>query len=152
VVDRFGRQVLTGEGVLDRAALGAIVFADPQARRELEAIIHPAVRARAAAIEAAADPGDVIVHVIPLLVETGQQEDFDVLVVVDLPPESQLERLRRRNGLDADAARARIAAQATRAARLAVADVVLDNSTTPEDLIDQVDSLWSDLRARATAG
>jgi dephospho-CoA kinase len=152
VADRFGRQVLTGEGVLDRAALGAIVFADPQARRELEAIIHPAVRARAAAIEAAADPGDVIVHVIPLLVETGQQEDFDVLVVVDLPPESQLERLRRRNGLDADAARARIAAQATRAARLAVADVVLDNSTSPEDLIDQVDSLWSDLRARATAG
>jgi dephospho-CoA kinase len=69
-----------------------------------------------------------------------------------VPPESQLERLRRRNGLDADAARARIAAQATRAARLAVADVVLDNSTTPEDLIDQVDSLWSDLRARATAG
>jgi dephospho-CoA kinase len=152
VVDRFGRQVLTGEGVLDRAALGAIVFADPQARRELEAIIHPAVRARAAAIEAAADPDDVIVHVIPLLVETGQQDDFDVLVVVDVPPESQLERLRRRNGLDADAARARIAAQATRAARLAVADVVLDNSTSPEDLIDQVDSLWSDLRARATAG
>ncbi len=152
VVDRFGRQMLTGDGVLDRPALGTVVFADPQARRDLEAIVHPAVRARAAAIEASAEPDAVVVHVIPLLVETGQQDDFDVLVVVDVPPERQLERLLRRNGLETDAARARIAAQATRSERLEVADIVLDNSTTPEDLIDQVDRLWSDLRARATTG
>lgn len=152
VVERFGAEVLTGDGVLDRAALGTVVFADPTARRDLEAIIHPAVRARAAAIEAAADPDAVVVHVIPLLVETGQQADFDLLVVVDVAPEVQRERLQRRNGLDTDAAEARIAAQASRADRLSVADVVLDNSATPADLIDQVDSLWPDLRARATAG
>ena len=152
VVERFGAEVLTGDGVLDRAALGTVVFADPTARRDLEAIIHPAVRARAAAIEAAADPDAVVVHVIPLLVETGQQADFDLLVVVDVAPEVQRERLQRRNGLDTDAAEARIAAQASRADRLSVADVVLDNRATPADLIDQVDSLWPDLRARATAG
>ena len=152
VVERFGAEVLTGDGVLDRAALGTVVVADPTARRDLEAIIHPAVRARAAAIEAAADPDAVVVHVIPLLVETGQQADFDLLVVVDVAPEVQRERLQRRNGLDTDAAEARIAAQASRADRLSVADVVLDNSATPADLIDQVDSLWPDLRARATAG
>lgn len=152
VVDRFGPEVLTADGTLDRAALGAVVFADPQARRQLEAIVHPAVRARAAAIEAAADRGAVVVHVIPLLVETGQQDDFDVVVVVDVAPETQQARLQQRSGLDAGAAGARIAAQATRRDRLAAADVVLDNSGDPADLIDQVDRLWSDLRARATVG
>ena len=94
----------------------------------------------------------MVVHVIPLLVETGQQDDYDVLVVVDVEPERQLERLRQRNGLDAEAANARIAAQATRAARLAVADIVLDNDADMDELLDQVDRLWRDLRARATAG
>ncbi len=89
---------------------------------------------------------------IPLLVETGQEDDYDVMVVVDVQPERQLERLRQRNGLDADAATARIAAQATRAARLAVADVVLTNDADTDDLLEQVDRLWRDLRARATAG
>ena len=152
VAERFGTEVLTGDGRLNREALGRLVFADPEARRELEAIVHPAVRARAAEIEATADSDAVVVHVIPLLVETGQQDDYDVLVVVDVEPERQLERLRQRNGLDAEAANARIAAQSTRAARLAVADIVLDNDTGPDDLLDQVDSLWRDLRARATAG
>jgi len=152
VVERFGADVLTDDGRLNREALGRVVFADPGARRDLEAIIHPAVRARAAEIEAAAASDSVVVHVIPLLVETGQQDDYDVLVVVDVEPERQLERLRRRNGLDAQAANARIAAQATRAARLAVADVVLTNDADPVDLLDQVDRLWRDLRSRATAG
>ena len=152
VVERFGSDVLTDDGRLDREALGRLVFADPDARRDLEAIIHPAVRARAAALEAEADRDAVVVHVIPLLVETGQQDDYDVLVVVDVEPERQLERLLRRNGLDADAANARIAAQATRAARLEVADVVLDNNAAADDLIEQVDRLWRDLRTRATTG
>jgi dephospho-CoA kinase len=152
VVERFGADVLTDDGRLDREALGRLVFADPAARRDLEAIIHPAVRARAAALEAAASADSVVVHVIPLLVETGQQDDYDVLVVVDVDPDRQLERLRLRNGLDADAANARIAAQATRAARLAVADIVLDNDSDPAGLLDQVDRLWRDLRARATLG
>jgi dephospho-CoA kinase len=152
VVERFGTDVLTDAGRLNREALGRLVFADPGARRDLEAIVHPAVRARAAALEAAASADSVVVHVIPLLVETGQQDDYDVLVVVDVDPDRQLERLRLRNGLDADAANARIAAQATRAARLAVADIVLDNDSDPAGLLDQVDRLWRDLRARATLG
>jgi dephospho-CoA kinase len=152
VVERFGTDVLTDDGRLNREALGRLVFADPGARRDLEAIVHPAVRARAAALEAAASADSVVVHVIPLLVETGQQDDYDVVVVVDVDPDRQLERLRLRNGLDADAANARIAAQATRAARLAVADIVLDNDSDPAGLLDQVDRLWRDLRARATLG
>jgi dephospho-CoA kinase len=152
VVERFGAGVLTDDGRLNREALGRVVFTDPEARRDLEAIVHPAVRARAAALESAAPTDSVVVHVIPLLVETGQQDDYDVMVVVDVQPERQLERLRQRNGLDADAARARIAAQATRAARLAVADVVLTNDADTDDLLEQVDRLWRDLHARATAG
>lgn len=152
VVDRFGRQVLTEDGRLDREALGRIVFADEAARRDLEAIIHPAVRARARALEAAADPAAVVVHVIPLLVETGQHDDFDVLVVVDVDPERQLERLQERNGLDRAAATSRLAAQASREARLGVADVVVDNNATRQDLSRQVDRLWADLRVRATGG
>jgi dephospho-CoA kinase len=152
VVRRFGTAVLTADGRLDRPALGRIVFADEAARRDLEAIVHPAVRARAAAIEAAADVDAVVVHVIPLLVETGQHDDFDVLVVVDVDPELQLTRLRERNGFDESAARARVAAQADRDQRVRVADVVLDNSASQAALADQVDLLWADLRDRATNG
>jgi dephospho-CoA kinase len=152
VVERFGTDVLADDGRLNREALGRLVFADPGARRDLEAIVHPAVRARAATIEAAAAADSVVVHVIPLLVETGQQDDYDVLVVVDVEPDRQLERLRQRNGLDTETANARISAQATRAARLAVADIVLDNDADLAGLLDQVDRLWRDLRARATPG
>ena len=152
VVDRFGQQVLTPDGRLDREALGRIVFADPLARRDLERVIHPEVRRRAATMEAEADADAVVVHVIPLLVETGQHDDFDVLVVVDLDPELQLERLQQRTGLDGASARARVAAQASREARLAVADVVVDNGATKDDLRRQIDGLWADLHSRATAG
>lgn len=146
VVARFGPEVLQGDR-LDRAALGRLVFADAEARHDLERIIHPRVRARAAEIEASADAGAVVVHVIPLLVETGQAHDFDVCVVVDLDPATQLRRLRERNGLSADEARARIEAQASRAERLAVADRVLDNEGSPEELRRQVADLWSELAA-----
>lgn len=152
IVARFGPGVLTEDGRLDRAALGQIVFADAQDRRDLEAIIHPAVRARAADIEAVAPADAVVVQVIPLLVETGQHDDFDVLVVVDAEPDHQLARLRQRNGLDPEAAQARIAAQAARHERLAVADVVLDNTADHDELRRQIDRLWADLRARATLG
>jgi dephospho-CoA kinase len=134
---------------LDRAALGAIVFGDPVARRDLERIIHPAVRARAAEIESGAGPDAVVVHVIPLLVETGQADDFDLVVVVDVDHDTQLERLRTRNSLTAEQAEARLAAQATREQRLAVADEVLDNSGTVAELERQVDTLWGRLPATA---
>lgn len=146
VLERFGSGVLGPDGALDRAALGAIVFADPQARRELEAIVHPAVRARAAELTAAAPAGAIVVQVIPLLVETGQQRAFDRVVVVDIDPELQVERLVRRNGLTRAEGLARIAAQATREQRLAAADEVVDNNGTPEQLTAAVDALWARLR------
>jgi dephospho-CoA kinase len=141
VVARFGEDVLQS-GRLDRARLGRMVFADPDARRDLERIVHPAVRARAAELERAAPPDAVVVHVIPLLVETGQQDRFDVVVVVDLDPETQLARLVARDGFDAADAQARLAAQATREERRAVADVVIDNSGNVTDLKAQIGPLW----------
>ena len=145
VVEEFGPQVLAQDGSLDRAAMGALVFADPDARRRLEAIVHPLVRARAAEMEQAAAPGAVVVHVIPLLVETGQAGTFDVLVVVDVPTDIQVRRLLGSRGMTADDARARIAAQASREQRLAAADHVLDNSGPTAELDAQVDGLWRSL-------
>lgn len=144
VRQRFGEGVVV-EGRLDRAALGRIVFDDADARRDLEAIVHPAVRARARAVEAAAPADAVLVHVIPLLVETGQAGDFDVVVVVDVDPAVQRERLVARNGLSLDEADARIRSQATRAERLAAAAVVLDNSGDHAMLDRQVARLWAEL-------
>lgn len=148
VVQRFGTGVLARDGSLDRPALGRAVFADPRLRRDLEAIIHPAVRARAAALTAAAPDGAVVVQVIPLLVETGQQDAFDLVVVVDVPPQVQVARVRDRDGLGAAEARARLAAQASREARLAAADVVISNDGSLADLEEQVERLWREHLAR----
>lgn len=148
IVERFGRQVLT-DGQLDRSRLGEIVFADPLARRDLERIVHPAVRARAVELERAADGAAVVVHVIPLLVETGQQQNFDFVVTVDVDQEAQIQRLRARNGFSRAEAEARIAAQATREDRRAAADVVLDNTGTLARLSDQIAALWAVLTSAA---
>jgi dephospho-CoA kinase len=134
VVAEFGPQILAPDGTLDRSRLGELVFADPALRAALEAIVHPLVRRRAAELEAAAPPDAVVVHDIPLLAETGQAGSFDAVLVVDLPAEVQVARLVRDRGWSAEEAAARIAAQATRADRLAVATYVLDNTGTPEDL------------------
>ena len=143
VVDAFGPGVLTADDSLDRPALAGIVFADPAARRTLDAIVHPLVRNRAAELEAVAPSGAVVVHDVPLLVETGQASSYDLVLVVQADPETRVARLVQR-GLTADDARARIAAQATDEQRRAVADVVLDNSGTPEQLAAQVDRFWAD--------
>jgi dephospho-CoA kinase len=143
VVAAFGDGVLTPEGALDRPALAAVVFADPDARRRLDGIVHPLVRARAAELAAAAPPGAVVVHDVPLLVETGQAGTYDLVLVVEAPLETRVARLVQR-GLPEPDARARIAAQATDEERRAVADVVLDNSGTPEELAAQVDRLWAE--------
>ncbi|WP_114559826.1 dephospho-CoA kinase [Desertihabitans aurantiacus] len=143
VVRRFGAGVLTADGALDRPALGRLVFGDERARRDLETIIHPRVRALAAERERAAPEGAVVVHVIPLLVETGQQDRFDTVVVVDVDPATQLRRLRGRDGSDEAAARARIAAQASREERLAAADVVWRNDGDRDALRQQVEAWWS---------
>ena len=150
VIERFGDSVLRADGSLDRAALGAVVFEDPAARRDLEAIIHPAIRARAAALTAAAPPGAVVVQVIPLLVETGQEGNFDLVVVVDVEPAVQLARLRQRDGLSEPEAQARIRAQAGRDARLAAADVVLPNNGSPVEFAAAVDRFWAGLESSRT--
>ena len=144
VVERFGPEVLDGDR-LDRTRLGTLVFADAAARRDLERIIHPAVRARAAELERAAPPDAVVVHVIPLLVETGQQDDFDRVVVVDADPDTQLARLRSRDGMSEEAARARLAAQASGEERRMAADIVLSNQGSVSGLHAQIGRLWAEL-------
>ncbi|MCA4131551.1 dephospho-CoA kinase [Arthrobacter sp. M4] len=143
VVREFGHGVLTAEGTLDRPALGRIVFAEPEQREVLNGIIHPLVRARAAAILSEAAPGDIVVQDIPLLVETGQGDAFHLVVVVDAPDELRLDRMVRLRGMEPQDAMARMAAQASRDQRLAAADVVLDNSGSVESLLALVDSLWT---------
>jgi dephospho-CoA kinase len=144
IIDRFGVQVVS-DGRLDRARLAQIVFADPLARSDLERIVHPAVRARAAELERAAGAAAVVVHVIPLLVETGQQEDFDLVVTVDVDHETQIHRLMTRNGYTRAEAESRIAAQASREDRMIAAEVVLDNTESLTRLREQIDALWAEL-------
>lgn len=151
IVAEFGEDLLTPEGELDRARLAALVFHDESSRRALEAIVHPRVRAAGGQLERAAPEDAVVVHDIPLLVETGQQGNFDVVVVVDTPLEEQVRRMVEHRGMDEADARARIAAQATREERLSVADVVIDNTGSLEDLVRRVDEVHDALRARAHA-
>ena len=143
VVEAFGEEVRGADGSLDRPRLASIVFADPAARERLDGIVHPLVRARAAELAAAAPDDAVVVHDVPLLVETGQAGSYDVVLVVEADVETRVRRLIQR-GLAEDDARARIAAQAMDAQRRAVADVVLDNSGTPEDLAAQVERFWAE--------
>ncbi|QMU68621.1 dephospho-CoA kinase [Streptacidiphilus sp. P02-A3a] len=149
VAAEFGPEVLRADGSLDRPRLGGIVFADPARLARLNAIVHPLVRDRSAELEAQAGPGDVVVHDVPLLAENGLAELYELVVVVDAADETRVERLVRLRGMEEREARARLAAQATRADRLAVADVVLDNEGPLERLEPQVRSLWERLLVRA---
>lgn len=149
VVTRFGEQVLTQAGSLDRQALGDIVFADAAARADLNAIIHPLVRRRRAELIAQAAAGRIVVSVIPLLVETGLVDQFDAVVVVDVPSQTQVARLVRRNDISQEQAQARLDAQASRAERLAAADWVVTNSGSRAELEAQVERLWSQMRSKA---
>ena len=151
----FGPDVLAADGSLDRAKLAGIVFADEAALGRLNAITHPLIHEyiRAAEEAAIAAGGDdvVLVHDVALLAEWGRAKEFDLVIVVDVPTETQLERLTEQRGMTEDQAGARIAAQATREQRLAVADIVIDNSGSREDLHRRVDEVWADLQARARA-
>ncbi|WP_098012889.1 dephospho-CoA kinase [Streptomyces sp. sk226] len=148
VVEEFGPDVLTAEGTLDRPALGALVFADDQRRAALNAIVHPLVGARAAELERAAPEDAVVVHDVPLLTENGLAPFYDLVVVVDASAETQLDRLVSLRGMTESDARARMAAQATREERRAVADLVVDNDGTHEALVEQVDAVWDELVRR----
>ena len=152
VVDAFGPSVLAADGSLDRARVGAIVFGDPGRRAALEAIVHPLVRARAQQTELAAPPGVLVVHDIPLLVETGQASDYDAVLVVDVPEQTQVERATRDRGWSEEEARARISAQASRQDRLAAATHVIDNAGTLEDLRRRVTEVFEQLTGPSPVG
>jgi dephospho-CoA kinase len=147
VVTEFGEGVLDADGALDRPKLGAIVFADPAKLAALNAIVHPLVGRRSAELEAAAGPDAVVVHDVPLLAENGLAPFYDVVVVVDAADETRLRRLVELRGMREEDARARMAAQATREARLAVADLVIDNDGPLERLAPQVAEVWEKLVA-----
>ena len=149
VVERFGADVLAPGGDLDREALASIVFADPAARRDLEAIVHPEVRRMfAEGTEEHRDSNRVVVFSAPLLVETGMHTAFEVLLVVSTTVITQVQRLMRDRGMSEDAVRARIAAQAPLEDKAAVADVLIDNEGSIEELEAQVERAWADLVAR----
>lgn len=144
VVEAFGTDILDAGGRLDRARLGSVVFGDPSRLAVLNGIIHPLVREAAVRIIAAAPYGVVVVQDIPLLVETGQGSSFHLVLVVDAPDDVRIARMLEHRGMTREEAASRMAAQATRADRLAAADVVLENSGSLADLIGQVDRLWAE--------
>ncbi|MBT2533801.1 dephospho-CoA kinase [Arthrobacter sp. ISL-48] len=144
VVEAFGSDMLDGNGRLDRAKLGSVVFGDPSRLAVLNGIIHPLVREAAAGIIASSAEGAIVVQDIPLLVETGQGSNFHLVLVVDAPDNLRIKRMLESRGMSADEARSRMAAQASREARLAAADAVLENSGTLDQLVKQVDLLWTE--------
>jgi len=152
IADAFGPVVLQADGSLDRPKLAGIVFTDDNARATLNAITHPLIhqylREAEESAVAASGPDLVLVHDIPLLAEGQRASGFDLIVVVDVPPEVQVARLAGR-GMPEDQARARMAAQATREQRLAIADLVIDNSGSLADLDRRVGEVWAELRRLA---
>ncbi|MDQ0602627.1 dephospho-CoA kinase [Streptomyces canus] len=151
VVEAFGRDVLAEDGGLDRPKLGSIVFADPDKLAVLNAIVHPLVGARSRELEAAAAADAVVIHDVPLLAENALAPLYDLVIVVDASPETQLDRLVRLRGMTEEDARARMAAQATREKRLEIADIVIDNDVPLDDLRRRVTDVWADLARRARA-
>jgi dephospho-CoA kinase len=152
IAETFGADMIRADGTLDRGKLAGVVFHDEAARLKLNDITHPLIwqhmDAEEQAIVAERGPDLIVVHDVPLLAEGQRASVFDVVVVVDVPTEVQVERLAGR-GLAEDQARARMAAQATREQRLAIANIVIDNSGTMDDLDRRVAEVWADLRVRA---
>lgn len=142
VVSEFGPQVLAEDGGLDRARLGRLVFADPAARERLNAIVHPLVAQRFAELVDAAPADAVVVHDVPLLVENGLADRYDLVVVVEAPADQRVGRLAESRRMGEDEARSRMAAQADDDQRRAVAGVVLVNDGDRDRLVRQVDALW----------
>lgn len=154
IAERFGNDVIAEDGSLDRAALGAVIFADRAAREHLNAIVHPAVRELGqkrivAARDADADA--IIVYDVPLLVESRNPYSFDRIVVASASRETRLGRLIDARGMDPDEAARRIDAQATEDERLAIADVVIDTDGTLEHTLAQADTLWQSLTTERRA-
>jgi dephospho-CoA kinase len=144
----FGSSVIAPDGSLDRAALGAIVFSDADARETLNGITHPAIRARSRELVEAADDAAVVVHDIPLLVETASARlgSFDHVLVVEADDATRLDRLVSLRGMPREDAERRIASQATNAERRAIATAVIDSNGSLGDTILQVDDYWQAIR------
>lgn len=142
VVEQFGRDMLTPDGCLDRGALGAVVFADEGRRRTLEAIVHPLVARRTGELVASAPSGAVVVHDVPLLVEKGMGAGYHLVLMVDAPAPTRVRRIIEGRGMTEQDAWARVRVQATDEQRRAAADVWLDNTGTPVQLVRAVDRLW----------
>ncbi|WP_183092849.1 dephospho-CoA kinase [Nocardioides stalactiti] len=151
VVAAFGPEILTADGEMDRPAVGAIVFGDEEKRRLLESIVHPLVFERIIALESATTADDLVVHDIPLLAESGRADTFDAVIVVDAPTEVQVERMLTDRGWTREDAESRIAAQATREDRRAIATYVIDNTGTLADLRQRVTEVVAELRTGPTA-
>jgi dephospho-CoA kinase len=145
----FGDEILTHDGALDRRALAALVFRDVEARRTLEQIVHPLVRRHVDLMTALADDDAIVVHDVPLLVETGRQGDYDVVVVVEAPHDQRIERLRSSRGWDRETSQARMKAQASDEARRSAADEIVTNDGDRDRLAARVDALWERLSERA---
>lgn len=147
VVEEFGPGVLRPDGTLDRPKLGSLVFADPVRLQRLNAIVHPLIGERTAELvaQAEAEGADVLVHDVPLLVESGLAQAYEVVVVVAADPRTQLQRLTRNRGMSEQEAQQRIDAQAPLADKLAAATHVLSNDGSLQDLAEQVDRLWDEL-------
>ena len=151
ITEEFGTGVIASDGSLDRAALGSLIFASPEKRAVLNAITHPAVAVRSHelfAAAAAADPDAIVVYDVPLLVDTGRTDEFDLIVVVNASTETRLHRMVELRGMTRDEAMHRINSQATNTERLAIADVVIDSNGTLEQTLAQADALWEKLSAR----
>ncbi|MGI8336186.1 dephospho-CoA kinase [Actinomadura scrupuli] len=151
IVREFGDGVLLPDGTLDRPKLGGIVFGDPERLARLNAITHPLIGRRSQELFDSAPEDAIVVYDMPLLTEGNLASLHDVVIVVDVPEETQIARLVADRGMTEADARARIAAQATREQRLAIADHVIDNSGSFEDLDAQVEVVWADLVRRAAA-
>jgi dephospho-CoA kinase len=152
LIAEFGVGILKADASLDRAALAARVFNSAPDLARLNAIMHPRIAAQTAELQAAVDPDAVVVYDMPLLVENRLTDDWDVVVVVDAPDDVRLARLTAARGLGESDVRNRMAVQATRAERLAVADIVIDNSRDLAALRRAVDRVWADLVTRQLPG
>ncbi len=145
VVAEFGEELLAADGELDRPAMGRLVFSDEQARKRLEAIVHPLVFERIVELEQGAPTDAVVVHDIPLLAEAGRAGEFDHVIVVDAPPELQVKRMTADRGWTEEDAASRIAAQASPEERRAIATIVIENTGTREDLRRRIAEVYAEV-------
>ncbi|MGP6171747.1 dephospho-CoA kinase [Microbacterium sp. A196] len=145
IAEAFGSDMIDSSGALDRAALGALVFGNPDALTKLNAIVHPAVHAESQSRFEATEPDAFVVYDVPLLVEARVDDPWDTIIVAHAPVSERLRRLVELRGMEPDAAQDRIDAQVSDEARLAIADVVIDTSGTMEHTLDQTDAVWTKL-------